>query len=515
MTDRRARLRRWRSGIRPRIVVWYLVLFAVSLAIALLTIRQILLVQFDKEVETALTQEAEEFRLAVQGAEAGTSLRDSFSTFLSQNFPAEQEVFVAIVGGELYGTVPNARAAPVARPDLIEAWSQLTDATFGESATDDGHRRWLAVPVLRDGEVRGTFVITYAVAEEQDAITQALWIMAAVSGAVLILASILAWATAGRVLAPLRHLTRTARQISEDNLAERIPVDGDDEVAELTETLNAMFDRLDAAFTQQRDFLNDASHELRTPITIVRGHLELLPENREERNEVVTVCLDELDRMARHVRDLLTLAKAEQPDFLRLRRTDIASLTDGLEALGQGLDADRRWRIEQLAPIVIAADPDRITQAMVNLMANAAQHTPSGSEIRLGSGVAGREVRLWVADRGAGIDPADQARVFDRFARGRRSASQRTEGSGLGLAIVATVAEAHGGRVELESAPGEGSLFTIVLPIGDADPTDTETDPMDIEASADTTVTQPIGAGPNDTQPIIAAETPTQEIVQP
>jgi signal transduction histidine kinase len=133
--------------------------------------------------------------------------------------------------------------------------------------------------------------------------------------AVLSVTSVFAWIVAGRVLAPLRLLTETAHLISESDLTRRIPVQGIDEISELTITFNEMLDRLQAAFASQRDFINDAGHELRTPITIIRGHLELLGDDPQERRETVELVTDELDRMSRFVDDLLLLAKAEQPNF--------------------------------------------------------------------------------------------------------------------------------------------------------------------------------------------------------
>ena len=167
---------------------------------------------------------------------------------------------------------------------------------------------------------------------------------AGVSLAVLLIASALAWVIAGRVLAPLRTLRTTAQAITESDLTRRIDVHGDDEIAELGRTFNAMLDRLEAAFASQRAFVSDAGHELRTPITIVRGHLELLGDDPLEREETIALVTDELDRMARFVEDLLLLAKAEQGDFLHVAPLDLDVLTDELYNKATAL-ADRDWRL--------------------------------------------------------------------------------------------------------------------------------------------------------------------------
>jgi signal transduction histidine kinase len=287
-------------------------------------------------------------------------------------------------------------------------------------------------------------------------------VAALVSVSILIFASAAAWFVAGRVLAPLRTLTDSARTITDTDLTHRLPVKGDDEIAELTTTFNAMLERLDTAFATQRAFLDDAGHELRTPITIVRGHLEVMGDDPVEREETMALVSDELDRMARIVDELVLLAKAEQPGFLERAPVEVEVLTHELLAKAGAL-APRDWRLDAAADVTVAADRQRLTQAVMNLADNATHHTETGEEIAIGSSATDTEVRIWVRDRGAGIAPEDQHRIFDRFARASDGA-RPTDGAGLGLAIVKAVAEAHGGRVELTSRSAHGSTFTIVLP---------------------------------------------------
>jgi signal transduction histidine kinase len=288
-----------------------------------------------------------------------------------------------------------------------------------------------------------------------------------VAGLVLLVALGAAWISAGRLLRPVRELTESARAITESDLTRRIPVDGDDEIAELARTFNEMLDRLGSAFSSQRAFVDDAGHELRTPITIVRGHLELMDgEDPEDRQRTIALVTDELDRMARIVDDLLLLAKAEQPDFVRPEAIDLAALTEELLGKAQAL-GDRSWRLDGRGAGVLRGDPQRLTQAVLNLARNAVEHTEEGDEVALGSSRQDGEVRLWVRDVGPGIARDDRERIFERFARGR-DRPRRSEGAGLGLAIAQAVAAGHGGRVELDSAPGAGATFTLVLP----DPSD-------------------------------------------
>jgi signal transduction histidine kinase len=256
-------------------------------------------------------------------------------------------------------------------------------------------------------------------------------------------------------------LTRTAKSISETDLSGRIPVDGRDEVSQLAQTFNDMLDRLERAFGSQRRFADDASHELKTPLTIVRGHLELLDDDPAERRETLALVTDELDRMGRIVEDLLLLARREEPDFLTLSTVDVGVLTDTLLAKAKAL-APRDWVLDVRGQGVIVADHQRLTQAVMQLADNAARYSNGGNPIALGSIVSGGQARFWIRDQGPGIPTLEHEAVFERFRRG--SGTGRSDGAGLGLAIVKAIAEAHKGRVELEST-ADGSVFSIVVPV--------------------------------------------------
>jgi signal transduction histidine kinase len=171
--------------------------------------------------------------------------------------------------------------------------------------------------------------------------------------------------------------------------------------------------------------------------------------------------MDELDRMQRIVNDLLVLAKAEQPDFLDLDTVDLKALTEEVHAKAAAI-APRDWRLERAGRGFVVADRQRLTQAVMQLAQNAAQHTEDGDRIALGSSLRNGEARVWVRDQGPGIPPDQHDRIFRRFARG--AGGRRSEGAGIGLAIVKAIAEAHHGRVELESAPASGAMFTVVIP---------------------------------------------------
>jgi signal transduction histidine kinase len=377
--------------------------------------------------------------------------------------PGEGEVVIMFADGRLFDTWSGARGGRVSLGGASRRWARLTRPAEGELETPTEAIRYLAVPVTAGREVRGVFVVASALSAESAEVTEAVRLVALVLVSVLLIASALAWVVAGRVLAPLRLLSETARSISETDLTRRIPASGKDEIAELARTFNAMLDRLERAFASQNAFVSDASHELRTPITIIRGHLELLGDDPRERRETVEIVTDELDRMNRFVDDLLLLARSERDDFLRMGEIELGALTDELvdKAIALG---PRSWRLEARGEAVVVADRQRLTQALMGLAQNAVQHTDAEAPIWIGSSVDDGEASLWVRDSGPGIARRDRDRVFERFARasaGRR----RSEGAGLGLAIVRAIADAHGGRVELDSRPGAGSIFTLTIPV--------------------------------------------------
>jgi two-component system OmpR family sensor kinase len=465
---RRLDPRRLVAGARTRVLLAFVVLLALSTLASTLALRQILLARTGERVEQALVQEVAEFRRLVQrgvdprtGEPFGSDVKSLFDVFLQRNVPGEGEDIFTFVDGRPYRC-----SRPSCEPNqlLLDRVMQLgasPSTERGEVETPAGEIRYLAVPVEVGQRTRGEFVVTVNLGHEREEVVDAVQVAAGVSLVVLLIASGLAWVIAGRVLAPLRTLRTTAQAITETDFTRRIDVHGEDEVAELGRTFNAMLDRLEAAFASQRALVSDAGHELRTPITIVRGHLELLGDDPAERQETIALVTDELDRMARFVDDLLTLAKAEQADFLHPGPLDLDVLTDELYAKARAL-ADRDWRLAGHGAGRITADRQRLTQAVMQLAQNAVQHTQPGDRIALGSSLRNGHARMWVADSGPGVPATERERIFDRFHRaGDR---RRSEGAGLGLSIVSAIAQAHGGRVELDSREGAGATFTLIVP---------------------------------------------------
>jgi signal transduction histidine kinase len=453
---------------RVRILAWYVTLLALGLALAVVAARQVLVAHVNGRIDGELRESAAELSAVARGPtpeDQTRTLAGVLTTGLGSAIPEQNATLIALQDGRPYAHVGQPvplRLETV--PSLVAAWSAARTLTFGTVDTTAGEVRYAVVPVTVPGSaVRGALVSAIFAGRDLVEAGDITRVLAETLGLALLAASLLAWVAAGRVLAPVRRVTDVARQISESDLTRRIPVRGDDEISELARTFNRMLDRLEESFATQRAFIDDAGHELRTPITIIRGHLELLGEDPTDRTQTLALVTDELDRMSREVDDLLTLAKIAQPAFLRLAVTDVAELTEEVFAKARTL-GDRDWRLSGPGRGKAVLDRQRITQALAQLATNAVQHTQVGDEVTIGSIVSDGHVRFFVRDRGDGIAFADQARIFDRFAR---ASPARTDGAGagLGLAIVRSIAVAHHGSVTVVGAPGQGATFTMTIPM--------------------------------------------------
>ncbi|GAA4045129.1 sensor histidine kinase [Nonomuraea soli] len=285
----------------------------------------------------------------------------------------------------------------------------------------------------------------------------------------LFLASLaIGWILSGRVLRPIAAITRAAAEIQATDLTRRIALDGPrDELRDLADTVDTMLDRLESAFTAQRQLIDDASHELRSPLSIIRANVDAVlasPEATEEERERAVAIVDRATtRMTRLVEDLLATARRQGTAFADAD-LDLARVADEAAEEFAAVAAGRAVTIRRLlaSGLVMSGDHDALRRAVANLLSNAVRLSPGGGVVEV---VAGRgQSWLWVAvrDAGPGISDADQPRVFDRFWRGE--ASRRDRHTGLGLAIVRQIVESHGGRVRVFSRLGAGSTFVLWLP---------------------------------------------------
>jgi signal transduction histidine kinase len=294
------------------------------------------------------------------------------------------------------------------------------------------------------------------------------WSFIALGG--LFVASLgIGWVLAGRALRPVGAIARTAREIQATDLSRRIRLHGPrDELRDLADTIDSMLDRLDHAFQAQRQLIDDASHELRSPLAIIRTNLDAslnAPEaTADERQRAVAVVDRATSRMSRLVEDLLATARR---DADALTDTDVDLAEVAREAGEESFVTDRPLNLRLVTEdnLHLIGDADALRRAVGNLLSNAERLAPEASTVTVGAGRTGSWLWLAVADEGPGISPEDLPKVFDRFWRGvnngNRSRERRT---GLGLAIVRQIVESHGGRVTAFSELGVGSTFVLWLP---------------------------------------------------
>ncbi len=354
-----------------------------------------------------------------------------------------------VVGGIYWGLARNLDESPLSQSIRLDE----LHAGGGFSSAEERAVRDLLVATEIDANER-------AVQTLRD---YSLFALAILFGAGMIVG----WSLAGHVLKPVGRITAVARRISATDLSQRIALDGPpDELRRLADTFDDMLDRLDRSFDAQRGFVEDASHELRNPLAVIRSNLDTTLADPDATVEDYRFVAEQVsrstERMSRVVDDLVTFARHEtRPQHLTL--VDIGDLArqGAAEFGGYAANHDVRLSCEPPSGLLTLGDAGSLRQALANLLSNALRVAPPSSEVRVTAGGEGAWVWLAVTDEGPGIPTAEQERVFQRFQRGRQASG---EGRGLGLAIVRQIAESHRGEARLTSLDGAGSTFTILLP---------------------------------------------------
>jgi two-component system OmpR family sensor kinase len=435
---------------------------------------------------------------AVVGGVATQRIRDDFNSevrsavqILASEFKIEYGAFRTYVqeGPRLNDFVlPDDASARVldVNGDLLKESTGAADLGPPKAGlSDHGDIRVATEPIIApDGSTTG-YVQYGRDVQHIDSTVERLWLF--IAAGVLcgtLLASFAGVAIAGRAIRPIASLTATAREIAATrDPSRRMPRPAvEDEVGELALTLEEMLRSLDAAraeregaMQKQREFVADASHELRTPLTSVLANLELLqaslaaPAQADDR-EMVDSALRSSRRMSRLVGDLLLLARADAGRLDKHRRCDLAEVAGDAAAEAAPLMGERTLSVDNDRPLRVDGSPDELHRMVLNLLDNAAHHTPPDARIELRLRADGDEAVVEVADDGPGIPATMREQVFDRFVRGEGpSDTAAGTGTGLGLAIVSAVARSHGGSVEAAESELGGALFRARIPLADRD----------------------------------------------
>lgn len=286
----------------------------------------------------------------------------------------------------------------------------------------------------------------------------------------LLISAVIGGFLARRALRPVDRITQTALAIYRaENLDQRVPsARAEDEVGRLSAAFNEMLDRLSRVFNAQQRLVADVSHEMRTPLTVIRGNVDLLNSMGCADQESLDALKRESDRMTRMVGDLLLLSQADTGQLsMQMQPTELAFVVGDVERSGRILAGERvRVSSEADAGIVVVADADRLKQVLLNLTDNAIKHTPEGGSVKIEAlQVYNGFARVSVTDSGVGIPEADLPHVFERFYRVDKSRSRERGGSGLGLSIAQKIVEAHKGRITVSSKVGVGTTFDVYVPV--------------------------------------------------
>jgi heavy metal sensor kinase len=455
-------------SLRARLTLWYVILLAITLAAfcggVYIAMRESLYANLDDSLESRAEIVAgivtEEGVLDVEGV-------------MIPGDPVEGEEFARVYdsSGEVVLDNSARQFRPPTDPDAVSAAlaGQATRRNLDMEQTD---LRVLTEPLRTADGIVGTVEVGLSKEEVQSTLNELLVIIAVAYPVALIVAALGGVFLAGRALSPIDRLTRVARRISAEDLSQRLDMRlPDDEVGRLASTFDEMIARLDEAFRRQRQFTADASHELRTPLTAIKGQTEVALQRDRDADtyrEVLSKVNGEVDRMIRLVGSLLTLARADaqQIPVGRESMNLVEVVTDAVEqvrpaASGKGISLN----VESNSEVRLKADQDLILQLMLNLLDNSVKYTPSGGAIEISLRAAGGQAEVSVSDTGPGIPPEHLPHIFDRFYRVDKARTRAEGGAGLGLSISRWIAEAHGGTLRVESARGQGSKFTLSLPV--------------------------------------------------
>jgi len=460
--------------LRVRLTLWY----GTALAVILMTFALVLYAEMGRGLKDQVDRSLEE-----AAAVAIRSLESSrFGPFLqfedlSAKFPelAVLDKFFQIFSpaGKITIQSPHIRSR-----DILLSRTALEAALAGKTTFEsvrfpgDPPLRLVSVPVKQGGELVSIVRVGTSLQPVEETLHRLLIVLLVTVPVALMAALAGGWFLARRALRPVEAITLAAQRIAAGDLTQRLTVPpSSDEVGRLAVTFNEMIARLEASFRQIRQFTTDASHELRTPLTVMKGETELAlrrPRSAEDYQRVLESSLEEIDRMTRIVDELLFLSRADLGEVkLESIPVRLDTLVEDIhrQATLLGQEQDVQVTLGTVTPATVRGDELRLRELLLNLVDNAIKYSQPGGKVEISLVTEGTIARLSVLDHGIGIPPEAQRRIFDRFYRTDAARAHAKKGTGLGLSICKWIAEAHHGRIEVQSTEGEGSRFTVVLPI--------------------------------------------------
>jgi two-component system OmpR family sensor kinase len=498
------------SSVRARLTLWYTGVLALVLIAFALAAYFFLSHTLDQRTDDALVETANAFAATLAEDERDGDVHDEANTArgeggrtgpdataieaVSQNrFRDYQFVVYTDAGREVAASptlpakhesanAPVWKLPPVASGigGVLDAVARTPDATPYLVTLSDGDNEYRVVGRrVRAGGRAYTLVVLRSLHDQEDLLEGASYALIVAVPLALLLASVGGYFLARKSLAPVAEMSEKAASIGSANLHERLPVSNErDELGGLARVINALLARLDASFEQQRRFMADASHELRTPVSIVRSEADVAlsqaKRSNEELRESLAVIQDEARRQTRIVEDLFTLARADAGQYRLTSQNFYLDELAGEVALAvRTLVAERglTLQLDAAEELPFQGDENLLRRLLLNLLDNAIKHTPSGGAVTVSCKREGARYVITVGDTGTGIPAETQPHIFDRFYRADSARSRAeddgtglTSGAGLGLSIARWVAEAHGGTLELLHSSATGSAFQLTLP---------------------------------------------------
>ena len=464
------------ASIRWKILLTFLVIIGVSFAITAALLTGLVSSTLYQQRTRQASLSAERLALSAAPFFAAAQMEPlQESLALSASEQGGRILLLSPDGKVQLDTFSLLEGARVALPELDRVLAGSQSHAFGVYPAGEDSEEYAAVCVARmtfDGQSIGVLLLSTPVTELRQAIVtmeqRLLTVFAAVAGAAIVAALIFSFT----LTRPVKALTSTIRRMGKGDLSARAHIRTSGELKELADSYNAMAEKIENFDRSRSQFVSNASHELKTPLTAMKLLLECLIEQPgmpdEMRMEFMQDMNHEIDRLSGIITDLLTLTQMDsRDDTLHLSEIDLSALTEEtLHTLSPVADKAGLTIVSAIAPGVrLNGDATKLASVIYNLTDNAIKYTPEGGEVRVSLSGRGKTVTLTVTDNGIGIPPEEQAHIFDRFYRVDKARSRATGGTGLGLSIVRQMVQLHGGQITLASEPGRGSTFTVTLPV--------------------------------------------------
>lgn len=459
--------------IRTRLTLWYVALLTLVLVIFDLAVYAVLSYRTYAEVDRGVQTLADQILMSIRAENNPLAVLTTGRVRLpSVDAFSTPDTYWQVVRAD---GVIAARSANLGEQSLpldadtlrrtLEGQSILATARAGNARV-----RIYSTPLIVLRNIVGTVQVGASLQSVDATLRRVASLLATGTLLAVLIAGLGGFALARAALRPIDEVTQTALRITRaEDLSRRLPEPPvQDEVGRLTATFNEMLARLDNLFRAQQHLVADVSHELRTPLTTIQGNLDLLRrgalEDPEARREAIRAIEAEVSAMSRLVADLLLLAQADAGVKLEFRPVELDTLLLDVYRQAQTLSQGVKVRLGEEDQALVMGDPDRLRQLLLNLVDNALKYTPPGGEVTLSLQREPGWVCISVSDTGIGIPPEDLPHIFERFYRSDKARTRGRGGTGLGLAIAKWIAEAHNGRITVESAPNKGSTFTVWLP---------------------------------------------------